>query len=119
MGSGAPSIAKTTRHAFGPTGSNDRVADACTKDVTNSADGPPGLWRTVFPTDPSQPEAQRVFSTYQLEQIGEIGALPGLIELSSSLEPGKLKTNVDLTVRSLENRQKHSGAKARMRPLTP
>jgi 3-(3-hydroxy-phenyl)propionate hydroxylase len=22
-----------------------------------SADGPPGLWRTVFPTDPSQPEA--------------------------------------------------------------
>jgi hypothetical protein len=32
----------SSRHAFGPTGSNDRVADVCTKGVTNSADGPPG-----------------------------------------------------------------------------
>jgi len=28
-----------------------------------SADGPPGLWRTVFPTDPSQPEADLTSDT--------------------------------------------------------
>jgi len=30
---------------------------SCCNSFKVSADGPPGLWRTVFPTDPSQPEA--------------------------------------------------------------
>ncbi|MEO8678493.1 MAG: hypothetical protein ABI665_05575 [Vicinamibacterales bacterium] len=68
--------------------------------------------------DNAQPEAQRVFSAYQLGRLGETGPLTDLAALSRTLEVGKFKTTVEGAMHTLEELRRHN-VKPRMRALAP